>query len=422
MEEFHVIHNLYTDVMGGIKAPEEWKQRLLHAIQSGENVPSVTRKTGRIFKRPRILVFASVAVILAGISVGIFRSGLLNRSQASGEAKALGPRITVNNRIYWPNGCGLSKLPPHYRFIGEITGEGLNNFQSVLVAIGSKIYMDPANPYGAYVSLPHASNGYVLYVTHEIEGRGSVYYNGNLYNFYNDLADIPKDGAYIGTIQSVDCAAIPFHNFESNIKDSLGAKLYQSKTDSSILYVKTDTGRESYKLGFYGASWAHENGVEPRVTINEWTYWPKGYCVSKLPPNDELIGKITGEGLNNFQSIGVPAGSKIYMDPKNPYGAYVSSSRAGGGYDLYVTLEIQMGSICYNGDLYPFYSAPAHIPRDAAYIGTIRSVDYAAIPSRNFESNIMNSLGAKVYRSTTNHSILYVEDAAGIESFRHNVS
>jgi hypothetical protein len=252
-----VIHNLYTDTIDNLKTAEDFKQKLTENLLSQTATSFTTKKNKKLFKKTRTLAFASILVVV-GIVAGVFGGIFLNHQNTT--STLLPPHFNVNGRVYWTQGDEINKLPPNYKPVGKILSYGEENFQSNFGGIGYVIYMDPSNPYAAYLDLKNdnkksisylPTDVYQLFVTNDIR-FGSIYYNGNLYNNYINSVDDFQDSKCVGTIKSVDCLRLPSHDFETNILNTLGCKVYASETDQSILYiVQNDGGRICLKLNFH---------------------------------------------------------------------------------------------------------------------------------------------------------------------------
>lgn len=213
-----------------------------------EHAPA-KRKGAALRKRPWVWAFASVfaaAAITAGVLLG---SGVF--TVKSGTSGVLPPHFTVNNRVYWVHYGTVTKLPSKYKYIGKLRSYGDGNFQVAgPLPIGSKLYMDPSNPNAVYLSNIStyfkgnqvvAEHVFNLYVTQELR-EGSVYYNGSLYNDYVPKAYSLDGFECVGVIRSVDYVRFPSRQLESNIGESLGCKVYASRTKSDFLYLEQKDG------------------------------------------------------------------------------------------------------------------------------------------------------------------------------------
>lgn len=233
----------------------------------------------KLFKKPWIPASFSIVVIIA-FAAGIFCGrGIFLKQNKTNQIRTnqtminqnstnqyrncglavTSPHIKVNDRVFWTKSYETSVLPSNYKPVGKIlscgdadgNGSDLKNFQASFGYIGSVVYMDPSNPYAAYLGIVSSkkksanvyvpTNAYDLYVTRDI--LDSIYYNGNLYTGYENfgnMTDRLKDFKCVGTVKSVDYTKNPSHNFESNILKSLGCRIYASETDKNKIYYELD--------------------------------------------------------------------------------------------------------------------------------------------------------------------------------------
>jgi hypothetical protein len=159
--------------------------------------------------------------------------------------------------------------------------------------------------------------------------------------------------------------------------------------------------------------------LPPHFKVNNQIYWTNSYKISVLPSNYQLIGKILSYGsddkLENFQSTFGSIGCQIYIDPTNSNAAYLRTGNK--SYELYVTQNLRKEYVYYNDILYVNSSGIGaetnKIPSDFKFSGIIKYVDYTRLPSRNFETNLLKSLGYKIYASETEKGTIYVQSNKG---------
>jgi hypothetical protein len=264
-----MINNIYNHTINQIKATNDFKSRTLRnlQVQTTQTVTLQTKKKKRYSLKVWITIAASVLLVCC---VGVFSVTEFNQSKSNSGASnstVLPPNFAYNNKIYSiasdDTDTTTSILPNNYKYAGEILSDGgvnmteIKNFQSSFGHIGDKIYVDPNNPYAAYLYTNlFAYNGhywYLLFVTQDIQIE-IVFYNGNIFKMSalisanNDKKPWKENDEfnYVGNIKSVVFDKLPSHEFETNIPNSLNCKVFASEYDKNTVYVDTMQGNAEY--------------------------------------------------------------------------------------------------------------------------------------------------------------------------------
>lgn len=160
--------------------------------------------------------------------------------------------------------------------------------------------------------------------------------------------------------------------------------------------------------------------LPPYFTLNNIKYWDSPYikqtALTALPDTYKFVGSISSNSDTNFGDIG----DKIYMDPANLNAAYLYTDlyaeKGNFRYLLFVTQAVRNVLICYNGSTYimdnQFEMNHDEKPWAESVgfkcVGTVKAVDYTRVPSRQLETDFVNSLGCDVYASESNPNIIYI--------------
>ena len=159
--------------------------------------------------------------------------------------------------------------------------------------------------------------------------------------------------------------------------------------------------------------------------VNGITYWssssPSGTMPDTFQYAGEIIETIWETPTGDWQSYGLPAGSKVYLDPSIPYQAWVDgtyryvTAEAGRNYLLHSgTLYVYLGSVhgC-DGDYYAAYLNDWNLtikledlPDELIYLGSSVFEGYDLYPTLELGSNTF-ATSCDIYQHTEDTNVLF---------------
>ena len=173
------------------------------------------------------------------------------------------PHFIVNGTIYWSSSYPSGTMPDTFQYAGEIKETiwetPTSDWQSYGLPVGSKVYLDPAIPYQAWI------DGAYRYVTEEAAKRyllhkGELYvflgsvpvYDGEYYSDYRDAwnliiksEDLPSETIYLGTSVFEGYDLYPTLELGSNAFTT-SRDIYQHTEDTNVLFALLDESSAVY--------------------------------------------------------------------------------------------------------------------------------------------------------------------------------
>jgi len=165
--------------------------------------------------------------------------------------------------------------------------------------------------------------------------------------------------------------------------------------------------------------------LKEHFMVNDTIYWATAYPIGTMPDTFQYVGNIEETRLEtpsaNWQSYAVPVGSKIYLDPKIPYQAWIDGKYRYATLDAlkdYIRyddeLYVYLGSVQgYENDYYESYReiwdlrvAFVQLSNKSRYLGKTIFEGYDMFPTQELGSNSCTA-SEDVYQYTEDTNILF---------------
>lgn len=212
--------------------------------------------TGPMNKMKRIVLLLLYIILIACSCANTETSN--NSTNTTWDFNSAPPHFTVNGITYWDNGFGsIKSMSGSYKQVGTIkeiiNDPNTSDWQGYLVQKGSKIYLDPQDPYTAYL------DGY-CYVAQDINYRliihnsetfvylgdmvsdDSAYYKQyrDKWNYTVDLEQIKSNSEFLGVSTFDGYNKLPTTELGNNYEQVNKINVYQNTEDTNVIFCVTN--------------------------------------------------------------------------------------------------------------------------------------------------------------------------------------